>query len=250
MAEPRRVDIGPATLWCGDVIDILPRLDPADHLTTDPPYCSGGLHRGDRVKNNSAKKYVSAGVFSGDAMDQRGFASFTAGWMRRLPLRDGAFVQSFIDWRNLPAMTDAFQWSRLVWRGLAVWDKGPSARAPGPGWPRHQAEFVVWGTRGPMPMHGRGCHPGVYRHAPLRRRLHPVQKPVALLRELVDWAPHGATVLDPFMGSGSTGVACLVTGRRFVGVEIDETIFDTACARIAALWARIEAGQPPVADDG
>jgi DNA modification methylase len=64
---------------------------------------------------------------------------------------------------------------------------------------------------------------------------HPTQKPVALMRWCLDKAkvPPGATVLDPFMGSGTTGVACVQTGRNFIGIEIDEEYFSIAERRIA-----------------
>jgi site-specific DNA-methyltransferase (adenine-specific)/modification methylase len=65
-------------------------------------------------------------------------------------------------------------------------------------------------------------------------RLHPTQKPVALLRWCLETAkiPRGATVLDPFMGSGTTGVACVRTGRRFIGIEIEREYYDIAERRI------------------
>jgi DNA modification methylase len=65
--------------------------------------------------------------------------------------------------------------------------------------------------------------------------VHPTQKPVQLMAWCLDIAkvPAGATVLDPFMGSGSTGIACLRTGRNFIGIERDAAHYKTACDRIA-----------------
>lgn len=65
-------------------------------------------------------------------------------------------------------------------------------------------------------------------------RVHPTQKPVALMKWCLDimGIPKGATVLDPYMGSGSTGVACVMTGRNFIGIEIDEEYYRTAERRI------------------
>ena len=66
-------------------------------------------------------------------------------------------------------------------------------------------------------------------------RVHPTQKPVALLASFVrDFTQPGDLVLDPFMGSGTTGVACLQEGRRFVGIEQDRATFETACRRLDA----------------
>jgi len=74
------------------------------------------------------------------------------------------------------------------------------------------------------------------------RRLHVSQKPVELMAWCLDHARVGLgkRVLDPYMGSGSTGMACMMTGRRFLGVEIDPAIFETARARMQALWDRMQ----------
>ncbi len=66
------------------------------------------------------------------------------------------------------------------------------------------------------------------------RRVHPMQKPVVLMAWAMEQAkvPVGATVLDPYMGSGTTAIACIRSGRKFIGVEKDKRHFDTACERI------------------
>ena len=66
-----------------------------------------------------------------------------------------------------------------------------------------------------------------------RQKDHPTQKPVAVMQWAIATAPAGATVLDPFMGSGSTGVACALMGRAFTGIERERKYFDIACERIA-----------------
>lgn len=65
-----------------------------------------------------------------------------------------------------------------------------------------------------------------------RRKLHPAQKPESVMQECVEMLD-AKTILDPFMGSGTTGVACIQTGRKFIGIEIDPTYFAIACKRIA-----------------
>lgn len=67
-------------------------------------------------------------------------------------------------------------------------------------------------------------------------RVHPTQKPVALMEWCLGMVDENLTVLDPFMGSGTTGVACVRLGRRFIGIEIDEGHFETACTRIRQAW--------------
>ena len=91
---------------------------------------------------------------------------------------------------------------------------------------------------------------GIYEHlvrdgAP---RLHPTQKPLGLMRELIqDFTQQGDVVLDPFMGSGTTGVACLDLGRRFMGIEQDPATFHTARQRLAqtASQGRLFVGARP-----
>jgi site-specific DNA-methyltransferase (adenine-specific) len=139
-----------------------------------------------------------------------------------------------MDERETAALTDAMQWAGLMWRGICPWDKGQGSRAPHKGYARHQAEYIAWATNGPCRVaeHG-GPWPGVYRHTVKQSdKHHMAGKPTPLLAELCQWVPDGATILDPFMGSGTTGVAAIQTGRRFVGVEIDPGHFTTACQRI------------------
>lgn len=239
-----RVEIGPCTLYRGDAFKVMAAADfVADAVITDPPYASGGMYRADRVKNPS-EKYVHSGIisrkasFEHDAKDQRVFMSWCSEWLQRVPVKDGGYVLSFIDWRQLPALTDAMQWAGLVWRGVCPWDKGLGIRAPHKGYARHQAEYIVWATKGhcPIAKHG-GPWPGVYRHPVLQRdKHHMVGKPTPLLEELVQWVEPGGIVFDPFMGSGTAGVAAINQGRRFVGCEIDDHYFEVARARIQAAY--------------
>lgn len=236
----RRVQIGAATLFLGDCMQILPRLPPPAAVITDPPYASGGLFRTERTMS-AHDKYVQTGVkrdwiaFGHDAKDQRSWTSWCAEWLSRLPVREGTYVLSFIDWRQLPALADAFQWAGLMWRGVASWDKGAGARAPHKGYLKHQCEYIVWGTAGKCAIaEHAGPFPGSYAAKVLQAdKHHMTGKPTALMRELVQIVPPGEIVLDPFMGSGTTGVGAVLEGRRFVGIEIDPYHFGVACRRIA-----------------
>jgi site-specific DNA-methyltransferase (adenine-specific) len=152
-------------------------------------------------------------------------------------LKGGGMACLFSDWRQLPACTDALQIAGLVWRGIAVWDK-INAR-PMPDRFRAQAEYIVWATNGPRDFDTAsgeaGYHDGVFsiQAPPTSEREHSTQKPVELMERLVAIAHPGETVLDPFMGSGTTGCACARTGRRFIGMELTEHYFDIACKRIS-----------------
>lgn len=240
--------IGNATIYLGDSMQLMQQLGlRVDALITDPPYSSGGMVRGDRMQSPNAK-YTQSGPaqqakhnvdFSGDNRDARSWAFWVSCWvsLARQALRPGGYAMVFTDWRQLPALTDAFQAGGLVWRGLVPWDKTESSRAPHKGYFRHQCEYVVWGSNGPLAIaeHG-GPWPGLVRErVDHRKKLHMTGKPVELMQQLVQAVPPGGVILDPFMGSASTGVAALQAGYRFIGFEQDRHYFDVAVARLEAL---------------
>ena len=233
-------------LYNGDCIEVIKGLDlpdGVDLVLTDPPYSSGGVFAGDR-KQSTKKKYTDDDAngaarfqdFSGDNMDQRSYTEFLRQIfsVARSKAKPGAVIASFIDWRNLPALTDAIQAAGWVWRGVAIWNKMNSR--PQMGRFRNQCEYIVWGSNGPMPVErGVGVLPGVYEYVnvPSAQRNHQTEKPVELMRDILEIVPKGSLVLDPFMGSGSTGVACVLSDRDFIGVELCPGYFETAKARIA-----------------
>lgn len=97
------------------------------------------------------------------------------------------------------------------------------------------AEYLVWGSNGHLGNQVQApCLPGFYSIAVPhgRERVHITQKPLLLLRQLIGITASGATVLDPFMGSGTTGVAAVLEGRRFIGIEKSEAIAQDASDRI------------------
>lgn len=214
-----------------------------DALVTDPPYSSGGLTRGDRMAPASSK-YCQDGDglgrpdFEGDNRDQRGWLAWCGLWLAecRRVVKPGGYALMFSDWRQLPQATDALQCGGFVWRGLVAWDKTEGARAPHTGYFRHQCEYVAWGTAGPCPKaDGRGPFPGCIR-VPVRQadKHHQTGKPTELMRRLLRCVPPGGVVLDPFMGSGTTGLAAAELGLSFLGIELTAENFAVAEARILA----------------
>lgn len=213
-----------------------------DLVLTDPPYSSGGAFSGDRKSRTSAKytatDYQGGATlpdFSGDNMDQLGFMEFTRQVFAkcREKTKPEGVVVTFIDWRNLPALCNSLQAAGWVWRGIAVWNK-PNGR-PQKGRFRNEFEFAVWGSNGPMPFdRGVGCLPGFYRYPNVnaKDRTHQTEKPLQLIEDLLEIVPKGSTVLDPFMGSGTTAVACLKTGRNYIGFELDKQYHAIAQQRI------------------
>ena len=238
-----RSDCGRHTLYHGDCLAILPHLSGVDAVVTDPPYSSGGMMRGDRTAP-TRQKYQSSDAltehpsFSGDNRDQRGLGYWCALWMSaaRDATKSGAMFCTFTDWRQLPTMTDVVQAGGWVWRGIVPWDK--VIARPQAGRFRAQAEYMIWATNGARdqtPADDSAYGNGIIRVStpPTNEREHATQKPVELLIEIINTAcqPEGL-VLDPFAGSGTTGVACAMTGRRFIGIELDEGYCAIAKRRI------------------
>lgn len=116
-----------------------------------------------------------------------------------------------------------------------MWNKKISR--PTPGRFRNDCEYIVWGTNGKKEVRwekGAKVWPGCYTIPGVisKKRNHQTEKPVELMEALIAICPDGGTVLDPFMGSGSTGVACVNTGRDFIGIELSEEYYDTAVRRV------------------
>lgn len=215
------------TLIQGDCLALLPDLPDAsvDCVLTDPPYASGGIGLRDRQRRVS-EKYQNSETkksypeFFGDAKDQRSWLAWGQLWLAQCwrVAREGAPLLMFTDWRQLPTMTDAIQAAGWSWLGVMVWNK--RACRPQKGRFRQQCEFVLFASKGMLAAAHERCLPGCFEHCVDRDKPHLTAKPVALLRELLEVTPPGCTVLDPFMGAGSTGVACLETGRSFIGMEL------------------------------
>ena len=217
-----------------------------DAVICDPPYSSGGMVRSDRT-NPTSTKYSSNGSamatasfnFSGDNRDQRGFLAWCSMWMSEALrcTKPGGMLATFTDWRQLPVMTDAIQAGGWVWRGIIPWVK-PNAR-PQLGRFTNQCEYVLWASAGALPTYHKG-QARTYRGAiegirppATRVRIHPTEKPVAVMEHLMAPIPSGGIIFDPFMGSGSTAIAAINTGHRFIGCEMNENYFSKATTRIS-----------------
>ena len=171
--------------------------------------------------------------FDGDAKDQRSWTRWAAEWLyeARKASKPGAPVCMFIDWRQLPAATDAIQWAGWIWRGTAVWDKGNSR--PQKGRFRQQAEYIVWGSNGDMPLNRPvPCLPGVFKYGNPQNRIHLTEKPLQLMRDIVKITEAGGRILDPFAGSGTTVLAAVLEGYSATGIEMSGVYAELAKERI------------------
>ena len=225
----------------GDALDVLRSLPPRSvhAIITDPPYCSGGS------TETSRRQATSQGIasersskedfkwFAGDNMTTPGLV-----WLLRAVafeaerlLVPGGSLLLFCDWRMWANLAPALESGGLRLQNMVVWDKGSAGMGTGFK-PTH--ELVAHLCNGPGKFHDmRGSN--VLRFGRVRGadKDHPTQKPVDLLQTLVRVAaPRGGLVVDPFCGSGSTGVACKREGRSFLGVERDTEYCEVARSRL------------------
>ena len=202
------VQICDATLYLGDCIEILPELGKVDAVVTDPPYGADIEYGQYQDTRENWEKLIDAFI-----PKARAASKFFV-----MPVGDRLALRRLYKMHNP-------EW-------MIAWIKGsPGTRSPigFNSWEPH----LVWG-RPPVAMHD-------YFQTRCGFEIdgHPCPKPVAWATWLVNRAAErGGTILDPFMGSGTTGVACAKLGRRFIGIEIHEPYFQIACKRIEQAYAQ------------
>jgi site-specific DNA-methyltransferase (adenine-specific) len=221
-----KVEIGNATLYLGDCNEIIENLSNVDAVITDPPY---GETTHSNAKSNKGK---------GHGNSQIDFSSITAKELSQILSK-------------LSKVCNKWLIATMEWRHIAEFEKNPPN-----GW--EFVRFGVWIKTNPMPQisadrpaqgwegiaylhsdngikkqwNGGGRH-GNYIGSLASDRLHPTGKPLEMIEQFVDrFTNKNDIVLDPFMGSGTTGVACVKMGRKFIGVEMEQKYFDMACERI------------------
>lgn len=199
------VQIDGATLYLGDCRDILPTLDKVDAVVTDPPY---GM---EFVSNHRDTRWPKIAGDDGSAMLQIACTTWANHsryvFCRHDNLRD-----------NLPFPRSVITWIKNNW-SMGDLDHEHA----------RQTEIILFypGERHYFPS---GRPTDVVHARRTENAHHPTEKPVTLLRRVVGWTE--GVVVDPFMGSGTTGVACAKLGRKFIGIEIEPKYFDIACRRI------------------
>jgi len=215
-----KVEIGKATLYLGDCRDILPTLGRVDAVVTDPPY-------GINLNTDNTR-------FSGGSPSSAAKRGDKIGSANGLPIAedDKPFDPQFLV--GLPGEKIIWGWNnypdKLPRGACLVWLK------------RNDDAFgsflsdaeLAWMSKG----HGVYCIRDLSNQGIANSRVHPTQKPVSLMAWCLGFLPKAKTILDPFMGSGTTGVACAQMGRSFIGIEREPKYFDIACKRIEAAYAQ------------
>ena len=206
--------IGPHTLYLGDCREILPTLGKVDAVVTDPPYGIG----------------MDGGKIGKAVYEQADWDKAPADVAPLL----GLDVPSIIWGGNYFNVPPSSNW--------IVWDKrnDPTTFA--------DCELAWTNLAGAVRVF-RWLWSGPYQQKREMRFGHPTQKPLELMQWCIERLPDPSrTILDPFMGSGTTGVACQKLGRRFIGIEIEPRYFDIACRRIEQAMAQpdlfVETPQP------
>lgn len=222
--------IGNSRLILGDCLEIMAGLDPVSHIITDPPYEQISQDRIGGIKRNDGAKQTEKLTFAG--ID--GIRAAVVDHARRLSKGWSLF---FCTAEGVALWRDAIEAAGLKYKTPMVWvkpDAMPKFNGQGPAL---AYENIVSAWRGDG--HARwnsGGKRGVYTYCvnnAERTGLHPTEKPRRLMSEIVaDFVAPGENVLDPFMGSGTTGVAAVMADRAFIGIEQDARFFDVACKRL------------------
>jgi DNA modification methylase len=204
--------IGSQRLILGDCLEVMPLLGRVDAVVTDPPY---GIGVDRAMAANSGTKYGKAAAAKGDYR--------ASGW------DDAPIGEAHID-AILTAAPSAIIFGGNYFtlppaRCWLIWDKENGGN-----------EFadceLAWTNLDKPVRIIRHMWNGMLRKGQEQRHGHPTQKPVALMEWCLGFLPDAKTTLDPFMGSGTTLVACQRLGRQGIGIELDPDYFEIACKRV------------------
>lgn len=193
MKFKRKEVIGDCTLYLADCMDVMPHLGKVDAVVTDPPYGIG-------ISSNPVRQKHSK-----------------KDWDYSAPLDD--CIELMIDISDEQIIWGGNYFNLRPSRGFFIWDKKQPEN-----FSLAMCEYA-WFSR--------DHNAKVFSKSVLSyNKEHPTQKPVQLMQWCLSFLPDKNLILDPFAGSGTTGVACVKEGRSFIGIELDEDYFEIACKRI------------------
>lgn len=206
-----KVIIGDCTLYCGDCLEILPQLKKVDAVVTDPPYGINENSKKVARRVNKAKPKDYGKFF----WDKKPIDEKTIEILKNISKHQIIFGGNFFDglgktscwliWDKQNGGSD-FADCEMAWTNL-----------------NKAVRRIYWRWNGMI----RKGH---------EERFHPTQKPLGVISWCLSFIDDDQTILDPYMGSGTTGVACVKKGKKFVGIELDKKYFDIACKRIETAY--------------
>lgn len=225
------------TIYHGDCLGLMGVMESESVgvIFTDPPYSSGARNAGAMRSRKSMRREEGEFGFDkwigGDNLAAHGFAMLVRLFgveALRITERDGHFF-SFMDWRQLPVLQGAIESAGWMARGLLVWDKMHFGMGNGF---RQQAEFILHASKGTGDNFLRHDLGTVFRDKRQSDVIgHPTVKPTAVVEQCLSAVP--GTILDPFMGSGTTLIAAKNLGRPAIGIEIEERYCEIAAQRLS-----------------
>lgn len=236
--------IGNATLYCGDCLDILPTLDKVDCCVTSPPY-----NMRTRVRNGEYTEREQTSSFSKKYDEFHDAHSISDYYKIHSAIIKHLLSVSQIIFINMQIVTGSKEaWFKLIGefaeniKDIAVWDKGHGEPAMHDSVMNRASELILILEKSALAGRAfkkanfpRGSMediwriPREYSATEGHRATFPIMIPSKIMQ---GWTDEQETILDPFMGSGTTGVACMNLKRKFIGIEIEPKYFDIACERI------------------
>ena len=226
----REERIGDCRLIQGDCLSVMPLLGRVDACVTDPPYGIGESQK----KNLSRHTKAECTVYAGADFDHAPASDESIHAMRGISNHQIIFggnyfklppTRCWLVWDKQNGSSD-FADCELAWTNL---DKA--------------VRRIFWQWSG---MIRKGSERGV-------RRVHLTQKPLGVMMWCLEFLPNSDTILDPFMGSGTTLVACAKLGRKGIGIELDPDYFDIACKRVEDAYRQpdlfIKPTEKPIQED-
>ena len=231
-----REELGGLTLGCMDCMEALERLgnECIDLVVTDPPYkiISGGDRDGKHSKR-------PAGILKGNRkLFEHSYVPFER-WLPEVfrVLKDGSHCYIFVNMMNLRELMNESVKVGFKIQNLLVWEKNTNTPSQ---YYMKNCEYVLMLRKGRAKwINNIGGSKTVHKYNIVRNRTHSTEKPVDLLKFYIENSSNaGDFVLDPFMGTGSTGMSAIESGRNFVGIEIDENYYKIAEKKLVDLMVQ------------
>ena len=221
--------LGRHRVMCGDSTDpddVAALLEGVEThaIITDPPYCSGGFQEAGRSRGSIGTSAFTPGIIN-DTLSTRGYCSLIKSVLRQWRPH---FAYTFTDWRMWVNLFDVMEASGYGVRSMIVWDK--MSIGMGIGW-RAQHELIMFSCRSAPNFDNTRASANVIQCKRTGNPDHPTQKPVDLITKIIHTTSFCGIVGDPFLGSGTTLVACEMQDKTCYGMEMDPSFVDTAVRR-------------------